>query len=98
MSEGPLLTRTSTWLRWLLLALAGFIVVVTVLSAVPTNEGWARMWDFPRMQIAALGAVLVVVLLLLRAWRWGWIGGAALVLLAVSVLYSAWRLAPYQPA
>ena len=85
-------------LGWLLLALAAAIVLVTILSAVPTNEGWARMWDFPRMQIVAVGAVVIVLLLLLKAWRWGRIGVGAVSLLAASVLYSVWRLAPYQPA
>ena len=84
-------------LAWLLLLLAAAIVVVTVLSAVPTNEGWARVWDFPRMQIVAVGVVLLAVLLLLRAWRWGWSGLAGVSLLAVALAYSAWRLVPYQP-
>ncbi len=83
---------------WPLLALATALIIVTVLSAVPTNEGWARIWDFPRMQFAVLGAVLVVILLLFRAWAWGWAASAVIALLAASVLYSAWRLAPYQPA
>lgn len=88
---------TSAWLRWPLLALAIAVITVTVLSGVPTNEGWARIWDFPRMQLAVLGAVLVVVLLLLRAWAWGWVAPAVIALLAAGVLYSVWRLAPYQP-
>ena len=73
-------------------------MLVTVLSAVPTNEGWARIWDFPRMQIVAVGAAVLVLLLLARAWRWGWVGVAALASLGVGLLYSGWRLAPYQPA
>ena len=84
-------------LAWLLLLPAAAIVIVTVLSAVPTNEGWARVWDFPRMQIVAVGVVLLAVLLLLRAWRWGWSGLAGVSLLAVALAYLAWRLVPYQP-
>ena len=72
-------------------------MIVTVLSGVPTNEGWARMWDFPRMQIVAVGAVLAAALLAVRAWRWGWIGAGGLALLVASVGYSGWRLLPYQP-
>lgn len=55
------------------------------------------MWDFPRMQIVAVGALLAVVLLAMRAWRWGSVGwGGLLLLLIVGVLYSGWRLLPYQ--
>ena len=57
-----------------------------------------RMWDFPRMQIAAVGAVLLLILLAVRVWRWGWIGGTVALSLAAAVLYSGWRLAPYQGA
>ena len=49
------------------------------------------------MQIIVVGVVLLAVLLLLRAWRWGWSGLAGVLLLAVALAYSAWRLVPYQP-
>ncbi len=55
-----------------------------------------RIWDFPRMQIAVVG--LVLLLILLAVWRWGWIGWLVALSLAVAVLYSGWRLAPYQGA
>ena len=88
--------RSPGLLGWLLLLLAAAIVVVTILSAVPTNEGWARIWDFPRMQILAIGLVLLAVLILLRAWRWGWSGAGGVLALLTAVLYSVWRLYPYQ--
>ena len=49
-------------IRWFLIALGVVAIAVTVLALVPSNERWVRIWDFPRVQIAAC---LTVVLLLL---------------------------------
>ena len=78
---------------------AGFgvlLVLLTALPLVPSNEWWIRVWDFPRVQIAAL---LVVVIALVPA-LFGLKHPGALALLAASLLALAFqgaRMVPYTP-
>jgi endonuclease/exonuclease/phosphatase (EEP) superfamily protein YafD len=61
--------------------LGTLLVLVTALPIVPGNDWWVRMWDFPRLQVAALlGLVLLAVPLTLNRRRrrtWGLAFGAA---------------------
>ena len=47
--------------RWLLVALGVAAIAVTVLALVPSNERWIRIWDFPRVQVAACLAVVLLL-------------------------------------
>ncbi len=84
------------WARLTLLALGGFLVLVTLLPLWETDHWWVRLWDYPRAQIAGL---LVVVLALL-AWigagmgRWWWAGGGAMI---AAVGWQASHFIPYLP-
>lgn len=40
---------------------AGLLVGATALSFVPSNEWWIRMFDFPRLQIAVVLAIVIAV-------------------------------------
>ena len=84
---------------------SGLTVAARLLAAVPialtlmplsrTGQGWVRIWDFPRAQIAALGVLAQAALL-----RWGTArpGDRALgAALAASLVYQASRMAPYTP-
>lgn len=59
-------------------------MIVSFLPLVSVDEWWVRMWDFPRLQVAALLAVVMAQVLWLRGRRGkaSWIslgaGGAAL--------------------
>ncbi|MEO8618087.1 MAG: endonuclease/exonuclease/phosphatase family protein [Sphingomicrobium sp.] len=50
------------WGRWALIGLATLLVVLSFLPAWQTDRWWVRQWDYPRLQVASL---LVVILLLL---------------------------------
>lgn len=80
-------------IRGLLLALAAALVVVTILPLWDTTAWWVRIWDFPRVQIAALIAGVIVLLGLLRGRGWG----AAAAVLAACLGYQLWRISPYTP-
>jgi endonuclease/exonuclease/phosphatase (EEP) superfamily protein YafD len=79
-----------------IVVLATLLVLVTVLPFVPTNDWWIRIWDFPRIQVAALlGLVLLAFPLIhdrrkLRTW-----GVAACV--AVALACQLVLIRPYTP-
>ena len=85
-------------LRVVLALLAAVIVVATVLPLSRSGAWWVRMFDFPRLQIAALGlAVLIgyaVVLVVGGASGWE---GAALAVLGGAVIAQALQMRPYSP-
>ncbi|MDC7785306.1 endonuclease/exonuclease/phosphatase family protein [Rhodoplanes sp. TEM] len=70
------------------------LVAVTVLSALPSQERWIRVWDFPRAQIAVLlAAVMLAAALLLPV---GEPPGIALMgLMGAALAWQAWRIWPY---
>ena len=76
--------------------IGGLLVLVTALPMVPTNDWWVRMWDFPRVQIAALlGLALITIPLLLRRRRretWGLAFGVA-----IALAYQLTWIWPYTP-
>ncbi len=73
--------------------LAAALVLVTVLPMAASHQWWLRMWDFPRVQLAACLAALIVILLLVDG-RGGW---PLLLGLAACLLYQGWRIFPYTP-
>ena len=50
-------------------ALGALTVAGTVLSLVRHKAWWVRIWDFPRVQLMALGAVALLLGLLADPWR-----------------------------
>ena len=85
--------------RIVLFVLAGVLVVGTVLPFVRTPYWWVRMFDFPRVQIASLAA-LVLIGLAATAGARGRLeafDAAALGLLGVALAYQVVRIARYSP-
>jgi endonuclease/exonuclease/phosphatase (EEP) superfamily protein YafD len=83
-------------LRWVLIGLGGLAVLLTVLPFIPSNEAAIRVWDFPRIQIAVLLAVVLIVtafLLPLRSRR----TLAYAALLAGALGWQAYAIWPYTP-
>jgi endonuclease/exonuclease/phosphatase (EEP) superfamily protein YafD len=83
-------------------ALAGgsFMMVVTALSLLRAKAWWIRIWDFPRMQLAVVGAAsLATAAYTSRPFEW-WPRGVFLLALAAAVAYQAvlvWRYSPLAP-
>lgn len=83
-------------LRWILIGMGGLAILVTVLPFIPSNESAIRIWDFPRIQVAVLLAVVLIAVpffLPLRKRR-TWAFGAALAGALGWQVYAIW---PYTP-
>ena len=86
-------------LRIVLFALTTVIALATALPFVQKPAWWIRSLDFPRIQIAALAA-LVLAGLGAVVWARGEVSTAdwaAGVTLAVCLLYQGARMLPYSP-
>ena len=77
------------------LMLGGFVIAVTILPLLPSKAWWVRIWDFPRFQLAIVGAVAFVAAALANGGRSS--PGAWLFLsaLGAAVLYQAARVWRY---
>ena len=88
-----------TAFRIVLIALAVLFVVATALPLSRSSEWWVRMFDFPRMQIAAGAVVVLALYATFDIWRgepaaWEWV---LFVALAVCAVYQVVRMVPYTP-
>jgi endonuclease/exonuclease/phosphatase (EEP) superfamily protein YafD len=75
--------------------MAAIPIVLTLLPLSRSGRGWVRIWDFPRAQIAVLGALAEVAML-----RWASSHRADRTLtaaLTAALLYQSARMAPYTP-
>ncbi len=78
----------------LLSVLTGLFVLVTLLPLSRHPVWWIRGWDFPRLQLAALGAVLLAAQFWLLEPVGGWVLTLKL-LTAAAFIYHALRIFPY---
>lgn len=82
-------------LGWLVMGLGGMAIVVTLLPLIPSNEVWIRIWDFPRIQIAAVLAMTLLACPLVFS-----LTRSSLSVMAVAAAALAWQLYgiwPYTP-
>ena len=83
-------------LQWASAVLGLLLVAGTLLSMTPISQWWARVWEFPRLQLAVAAPVLAAVYVLASlpggysAWVW-----LLVALLAASCLWQLWRIRPY---
>ena len=87
------------WRRWLgtaFLALVAILVLVTALPVIETDEWWVRIWDYPRVQIAALLIPALIGLVVFHrhqgAYFWSVVAAGAAALAS-----QAWHIARYLP-
>ncbi len=85
---------------WLLLGVGGLMLIATALPLLRKDDWWIRVFDFPRLQIAALTGLVMALL----AWREGdaLFGAphpdqAFIALLAAAFAYQCSRMLPYTP-
>ena len=90
----------AAFLHWLLVGVGGLMLLATALPLLRKDDWWVRVFDFPRLQIAALTSLVMVALV----WEEGraLIGAphaeqALIALLAVAVAYQCYRMLPYTP-
>ena len=78
------------------LSLLAILVLVTVLPLFETDEWWVRLWDYPRLQIAAVIVIALAGLLAAgpRRGRAFWIALAAGL---GSLAWQLWQVASYIP-
>jgi endonuclease/exonuclease/phosphatase (EEP) superfamily protein YafD len=87
-------------LRYLLAALLGLALLLTLVSAVPSARWWVQVLGFPRLQTLAVLAVALLGLLALgwpahrRAWRGLLLGGGLGLLVQCFFL---WPFLPFAP-
>lgn len=71
------------------------LIVATLMPFIPRKEWWFRVFDFPRVQIASLGLVLLVL------WPFVYQGNAyeqwTIVLLLLAVLWQLSKILPFTP-
>ena len=79
-----------------LIGLALFFILATLLPLIPLGHWWIRIFDFPRGQIAVSGVVILVIYAIL--WnRESVFEAIVLGVLACCVLYQGYRMFPYTP-
>ncbi len=87
--------EATPWLKrialWILLVLAATIILVTLASAIPSNQWWIRVWDFPRLIILTAGGFILAAFVYLR-FRWWW---AVSTMLAAALIYQTFHIIPY---
>ena len=82
------------WVGRVVWAFGSMLLIATLLPVIPTNEWWVRIFDFPRAQIAALIALVLVAVAILGMLRrrTGLLLGVALV---AELTYQLIRILPY---
>lgn len=78
-----------------LIILAVVLAACTALPFVRSERWWIRILDFPRLQLAALSAALLVALWFVRSPTWWW--WAALALASAALLVQLFHILPYTP-
>ncbi|TWT29347.1 Endonuclease/Exonuclease/phosphatase family protein [Posidoniimonas corsicana] len=75
---------------WIARLVSAFVVVATLLPLLPVGAWWVRVCDFPRLQLAAV-SLLPVLLLAVAGGQAPWFGERGL-LAAVCLLAFGWQL------
>jgi endonuclease/exonuclease/phosphatase (EEP) superfamily protein YafD len=81
-------------LNYIVAGLAILVVVATILPHVPRDEWWIRDFDFPRVQIATIGAAILVAFPFVAGFD-STMMLAIFVALAAAVLFQLRRIFPY---
>ncbi|GGJ04958.1 endonuclease/exonuclease/phosphatase family protein [Halopseudomonas pertucinogena] len=82
-------------MAWIIIGLlTGLLVLLTLLPLSRHTAWWVRVWDFPRLQLATLAALLIVAALALldlaHPASWALLGAAA-----TCLAWQAWWILPY---
>src|SRR5215204_1958620 len=86
-------------IRAVLYLLCLLVILVTALPLWRTSRWWVRLCDFPRFQIAVLGAALIAITLLLQ-WPLAGMDVALLIAVGCASIWQMswiWRYLPFAP-
>lgn len=83
-------------MRILVLVLSFIVLVATGLPLINSDQWWIRMFDFPRLQIAVLTLVTLVLAWFYAAYKWRY-RLPLLLLLAVALIYQVQLVWVYTP-
>lgn len=83
--------------RWTIVAMACSVlyIVSSLLPIWTADYWWVRIWDFPRVQIAVLGAASFGFILLTRMRRW--LKALFVPALCTAIGFDVYRIFPYTP-
>ena len=87
-------------LKAVLLLFAALLVTVTVLPFSKSPAWWVRIWDFPRLQIAAGAAAVLAGLAAVLAFAGldaTWFDWTMIAALVLSIAYQGRQMVPYAP-
>lgn len=79
---------------WLLHALAVFLIAAAMLPWIRQGDWWIRIFDFPRLQLATAGLVLVIAYRFVESSLTAWLLQAAVL---AATAYQVWRIRPFTP-
>ncbi|GAB2953458.1 endonuclease/exonuclease/phosphatase family protein [Hymenobacter coalescens] len=82
-------------LAGLVAALGGAALLATWLPLIRATAWWIRVFDFPRLQIVGVMALVLPAALLLDFWQQGWWARGLVLLLAGGIVYQLVRILPY---
>lgn len=96
-----LLTLTLTQvLTYAVAALGAAGLLATLLPLIRATAWWIRVFDFPRLQIVGVMALMLPAAWLLGFWHWAdfpWLGRGLMLALAGGIIYQLVRILPYTP-
>jgi endonuclease/exonuclease/phosphatase (EEP) superfamily protein YafD len=88
--------KAQTVARLIFGGVALFLIIATVLPLVREQAWWIRIFDFPRLQLAALAGIAAVLYGMLNRSSHPF-DLVLLILLVVIVIYQGYRIFPYTP-
>lgn len=81
--------------KGIVIALALVAVLATAMAFIQRTDWWVRAFDFPRLQIAAVG--LLALVLYPFVFDGAWYDVVLIVLTALATAWQGWRILPYTP-
>lgn len=83
--------------RWLVMSLSLVLVVMTGLPFIRADAWWIRVFDFPRMQLAAMLLGTLVAFAIQLVWRRHRLDFVVAALVVVSLGWQIYCILPYTP-
>ncbi len=78
----------------MIVLIVAYITASAIIPLLPISHGFVRAFDFPRLQMAILEAVFLVVLPFVWSGPWLWVGAG---LVAAALVQNVWLILPFTP-